>query len=105
MREATYQMYLIKRIEDLLPGCLVLKNDANYIQGIPDLIVLYSGLYSFLEVKANSRSKTRPNQSYYLKHHGGIFSAFIYPENEEEVLDALQQAFVDRGNACVFWGE
>lgn len=93
MTEAEYQMDLIPRIERRLPGCLVLKNDANYLQGIPDLTVFYMGRWALLEVKASEKSKERPNQRFYIeKWAQHTFTAFIYPENESEVLDALSEA-------------
>ena len=96
-RENNYQRGLIKRIEDLLPGCIILKNDEQYIQGIPDLTILYGPHYALLEVKrsAEEMKKPRPNQNYYLMmvaQMDGI-SGFIYPEIEDEVLDAIQRAF------------
>jgi hypothetical protein len=93
MLENQYKQELIPRIETRIPGCLVVINDPNYIQGIPDLTVFYGVMYAFLEVKASEKSKERPNQRYYIENHGGVFGAFIYPENEEEILNALQQAF------------
>lgn len=94
MRENEYQETLIKKIKNLLPGCTVLKNDPNYIQGIPDLTVLYQGRGGMLEVKASEKSRERPNQRYFvdLFNKSETFASFIYPENEEEVLRALQQA-------------
>lgn len=96
-RENSYQYDLIRRIEALLPGCIVLKNDEQYLQGIPDLTVLYGPYYALLEVKRSiiEMARPRPNQEYYLRKvaemHG--FSAFIYPEIEDEVLDEIQRAF------------
>ena len=93
MLESEYQMELIPRIEARLPGCLVLKNDANYRQGIPDLSVFYKAHWAFLEVKASEKSVERPNQRYYINTwNEHSFASFIYPENEEEVLDALQRS-------------
>lgn len=94
MLESDYQAYLIKKIkEELLVGSLVVKNDPNYIQGIPDLTVFYFDRWALLEVKASEKSKERPNQRWYIEHWGQMtFCSFIYPENEEEVLRALQQA-------------
>jgi hypothetical protein len=96
-RENDYQSYLIKRIEELFPGCLVLKNDEQYLQGIPDLTVLYGSRYAVLEVKRNEREarNPQPNQEYYvdLVNDMGSFADFVYPENENEVLRALQHAF------------
>ena len=36
MKENVFQSKLVKEIKDMLPGCIVMKNDAGYIQGIPD---------------------------------------------------------------------
>ena len=90
--ESDYQSYLKKKIEDILPGCTVLKNDANWLQGFPDLSVLYKGKYAVLEVKRSAKEKHRPNQDYYIeKEAEHTCSRFIFPENEEEVLDELQR--------------
>ena len=60
--EREYQAKLIKRIKELLPGCVVMKNDPEYIQGIPDLTVLYHDKWATLEVKREKNAKHRPNQ-------------------------------------------
>lgn len=100
MRENQYQSDLIKRIKEEFPGCMVLKNDTFYIQGIPDLLVLYNDTWAALEVKRSRKAPQRPNQDYYVhKMDAMSFAAFVYPENEEEVLDALQQTFRARGPA------
>lgn len=91
MLESEYQGLLISRIKARLPGCLVVKNDCNYIQGIPDLTVYYKDKWAFLEVKASEKSKERPNQRYYVETWGPqSFAMFIYPENEEDVLAKLE---------------
>jgi hypothetical protein len=47
-----------------------------------------------LEVKASLQAKRRPNQDYYVNSLNKMsFAALICPENEEEVLIALQEAF------------
>lgn len=92
--ERDYQAGLIKRIEKNFPGCLVLKNDTSYLQGIPDLSIFWKDRWAVLEVKKDAKSDKQPNQDYYVGLLNEMsFSAFIYPENEEEVLDALRQAF------------
>ena len=94
--ESKFQAQLIKRIEKLLPGATVLKNDANYRQGFPDLTVLYKGKYAILEVKRSAKEKHQPNQDDYVEEHAEYTcSRFIFPENEEEVLDELQRALRD----------
>lgn len=102
MRESVYQGKLIKKLKDRFPGCEVLKNDASYIQGIPDLTILYRDKWAMLEVKASATADEQPNQGYYVEHMDGMsFAAFIHPDNEEEVLDELQQAFGSRRKALV----
>lgn len=93
-RENTYQPRLIKKLEKLFPGCFILKNDSGYLQGVPDLLVLYRNHWAMLEVKRSANEDKEPNQEYYVELLGEMsFAAFIYPENEEEVLHALQQTF------------
>lgn len=94
MLESAYQRDLIKRIKDRFPGCMVLKNDPNYIQGIPDLVIVHEDRWAALEVKRSEKASHRPNQEYYIQKMDEMSLArFIYPENEEEVLDEVQRSF------------
>jgi hypothetical protein len=92
--ETKYQADLIGKIERLLPGCSVFKNNPEELQGVPDLLILFENHWAMLEVKLAHDSDVRPNQQYYVDHFNSMsFCAFIFPENEKEVLDALQSAF------------
>ena len=92
--ESSFQNRLIKKIRALFDGCLVLKLDADYIQGIPDLLILWRDKWATLECKRSRAAPHQPNQDYYVdKMKKMSFSAFIFPENEERVLYELQQAF------------
>jgi hypothetical protein len=94
MRENKFQKSLIEKLERLFPGCFILKNDPGYLQGVPDLLILYGGRWAMLEVKANPNAATQPNQAYYVDLLNRMsFASFIDPSNEEEVLDALSRAF------------
>lgn len=102
MLESTYQAKLIKKLERRFPGCLILKNDSSYKQGIPDLLVLWKRRWALLEVKASANAPQQPNQEYYIGLGRDLsFAAFIFPENEEEVLDELQRSFQPRRSARV----
>lgn len=93
MVESKFQADLIKELKIIFPGCMVLKNDPNYIQGVPDLIVLYGEKWALLEAKRNAKASKQPNQDYYVSQMDKMgFAAFIYPENKEEVLHDLQQS-------------
>lgn len=97
MLESQFQKSLKKDIEKRFPGCMVIKNDPNYIQGVPDLLVLYEDKWAALECKKSKNSSHRPNQDYYIsKMNSMSFSAFVYPENREEVLNDLERSF--KGN-------
>lgn len=101
-RENKFQSQLIAEIKELLPDCKVLKNDPNYIQGIPDLIVLYKDRWAALECKRSSDATHQPNQDYYVNEMNEMsFAAFVYPENKEEVLNELQKTFRPRRKARV----
>ena len=94
MLENAFQSKLIKDLKKRFPGCIVLKSDSGYLQGIPDLLILYKDKWASLECKQSEQSKKQPNQEYYVgKMDEMSFSRFIFPENKEEVLDDLQQTF------------
>jgi hypothetical protein len=94
MLESKFQSELIKDLESIFRGCIVLKNDPNYLQGFPDLTILFKDKWAVLECKRSKHDSHQPNQDYYVDTLNGMsFSAFIYPENKEEVLHGLQQAF------------
>jgi len=93
-RESAFQAKLIRDLKTLFPGCVVLKNDPNYIQGFPDLLVLYNDRWAALECKRSTSASRRPNQEYYVdKLQTMSFAAFVCPENREDILHDLQQAF------------
>jgi len=97
MLENRFKTNLIHEIEDMLPGCIVLHLDPNEVQGISDLLILYKDKWAVLEGKKSTNARHRPNQDYYVDLMNNMsFARFIYPENKEEVLDELQQAFRTR---------
>ena len=94
MLESKFQADLIKDIKNMFPGCVVMKNDSSYIQGIPDLLVLYNDRWASLECKKSEGARKQPNKEYYVEKLDSMsFSRFIFPENKEEVLRELQSAF------------
>lgn len=94
MLENKFKTQLVNELEEMFPGCIVVHLDPNEIQGIPDLLVLYGNKWAALEGKKSTNATHRPNQDYYVDLMNRMsFAAFIYPENKEEVLYELQQAF------------
>lgn len=93
MLESTFQSNLIKEIRCMFEGCVVLKNDPEYIQGFPDLLILYKKKWAALECKRSINARHQPNQDYYVDMLDDMsYASFICPENKEEVLDELQYA-------------
>ena len=106
MLESRFQAQLIKELKDRFPGCVVLKNDPNYIQGFPDLSVFYRDKWAWLETKRSRNASHRPNQDFYISQRQDMsFARFISPDNKEEVLNELQQAFQPRRKTRVPGGE
>ena len=94
MLESKFQANLIKELKRLFPGCIIMKNDSSYIQGIPDLLILFKNMWASLEVKKNAGASRRPNQEHYVELLNKMsFARFIYPENKDEVLRDLRQLF------------
>ena len=93
-RENSFQESLIREIKERFLDAIVLKNDSSYIQGIPDLLVLWRDRWACLECKRSANAHHQPNQEWYVNRMNSMsFARFIYPENKEEVLNEMEQAF------------
>lgn len=103
--ESKFKSDLKDTLEAMFPGCLITKNDTDYLQGIPDMLILFEDKWAVLEVKRErptSESDFEPNQPWYLEMLNNMsFAACVYPENLEEVLSALQHAFQPRRTSRV----
>ena len=98
-RESDFQSDLIDELESMFEGAIVTKLDPTFKRGIPDLLILWNNRWATLECKRSANASKRPHQDYYVEKMNKMsFSRFIYPENKEEVLDELQQAFELKGN-------
>lgn len=90
MLESKFQSKLISEIKNSFPGCIVLKNDANYLQGFPDLLILYDSSWAALEVKRSCNESFRANQLWYIDTLNSMsFCKVVYPENMPEVMCEL----------------
>ena len=92
--ESKFQKDLIDQIKNEFPGCLAMKNDSGYIQGIPDWTILYKNKWAVLEAKREKDANKQPNQHYYVEKLNNMsYSRFVYPENKEEVIKELHEFF------------
>lgn len=92
--ERDFQANLIKDLKNIFPGCIVMKNDSSYIQGIPDLLILHNDKWASLECKKSMNANKQPNQEYYVGRMNEMsFSRFICPENRNDILKELSDWF------------
>lgn len=92
--EGKFQTEFRKQLEELFPGCIVLKGMANRRQGIPDLFMFWEDRWAAFELKRSENAERQPNQEYYIDQLDAMsFAAFVYPENVSEVLDDLMEEF------------
>lgn len=92
--ENAYAPQLIEKLLDQYPGAVILKQDANLVQGIPDRLMLWGKRWASFEIKRSRNAPIRPNQPYYIDLLNRMsFADFVYPENEEEFLHELARAF------------
>lgn len=97
MKENRFQSNLITEIKERFPGAMVMKNDANYRQGVPDLLILYHDKWAALECKRTINAHHQPNQDYYVKQMNEMsYAAFIAPENKEDILDEMEHTLCPR---------
>src|SRR5689334_14161861 len=97
MLESSFQARFIKRLRREFPGCVILKNDSGYLQGFPDLTILFRIYWAVVEVKAKPPTgpeSFEPNQEYYIEELNKLsYATCVFPENEEEVIYELQLTF------------
>ena len=92
--ESKFQKDLTDEIRRKYPGCMIMKNDSGYIQGIPDWTILYEDKWAVLEAKRSKNAPAQPNQAYYVDELNKMsFARFIFPENKDEVLRDLDDLF------------
>jgi hypothetical protein len=103
MSEARFQRLLIAQIRLIAPEAIIMKTDPTFIQGFPDLLILYKDKWAALEVKKSSSASKRANQDYYIDYLNKCsYAAFVTPENKEEVLNGLRDAFGLGGSTCFY---
>jgi hypothetical protein len=94
LNEGLYRLELTKKLKEMFPGCVILRIDPAFIQGIPDILILFEDKWAMLEVKISEGASIRPNQQYYVDLFDEMsFASFINPSNEEDVLYDLQLTF------------
>jgi hypothetical protein len=93
--ESEFQGNLVKEIEGLLTDCMVLVKPGYYIQGFPDLLILYKNRWAILECKKSDDAAYQKNQKWWLAmlNEMGGYAAMIEPQNRKEILDEMVRSF------------
>lgn len=100
--ESKFQKDVIDDLKKKYPGCVILKNNPLYIQGFPDLTILYKKHWAVLECKRSEDEEHQPNQDHYVEQLNDMsYSAFIFPENKEKIYNELEQALKPRRKSRV----
>lgn len=95
MTENKYQADLVKEIRSWGDDFFVFPMDGSVYQGFQDILILYKDTYAVLEVKVAEDSEHQPNQDWYVQYFAQyVFSSFIWPEIEQEVLHDLQSTLL-----------
>lgn len=91
MLESAFKTRATKWLRDHFPGCIIMKNDAGLLLGIPDMTILYRDKWALLEFKASASSAKQPLQDDYIQlSRQWSYGSFVYPENWQQVqLDLL----------------
>ena len=102
MLESEIQARVIKRLFKIIHagdigGGMILKSDASYCQGIPDILILYDNKWAALEIKRTRHAHIQPNQRHYVEKMNNMsYAAFLYPDNEEQIISELIEFFKRR---------
>ena len=94
MKESVFQKKLKKDIFMRFPDSIIFKTDSKQMQGVPDLLILNGNHWCMLEVKNNPKAKHQSNQDLRVDQFNKMsYAAFIYPENEEAILNDMERLF------------
>ena len=96
MKESDFQKKMIDEIQEAFPDAIIMKNDARYLLGVPDITILYHSKWAFLECKKEKWSRRQPLQEDYVTYADTwSFGAFVYPENWDETRLTLFDFLAD----------
>ena len=69
--ESKFQANLIQELKTRFPGSIVTKSDPGYIQGLPDLLILYKNKWGALECKKEGKHIIKLKRHHALNYNCG----------------------------------
>lgn len=89
-----FKSKFMRDLQKLYPYSYILLLDPNYVQGVPDVLILDGPNWATFEVKRSRSAKRQPNQDWHVEQMNEMsYSRFVSPETRKDILDELQRAF------------
>ena len=86
MLEKDFKRITKWRIKEMFPDCF-----------IHEMMCQFGSKWALLEFKKSKKAPHRPNQEYYVNRFNKMgYSAFIYPENADYILQQLKEYFYEQ---------
>lgn len=93
--ESDFEADFMERLDAAMPEPgFWIKGNSAMRQGMLDRMYLNGGHWAALEFKKDAKAAKQPNQPHYVEKLGEMsYASFVYPENADEVISGIQQAF------------
>lgn len=93
--ESDFEADFMERLDAVMPEKgFWIKGNSAMRQGMLDRMYLNGGHWAALEFKKDATAAKQANQPYYVEKLGEMsYASFVYPENADEVISGIQQAF------------
>lgn len=94
MKESKFKKQFQSKLEERTKGIDLDFFNWQGSRSRPDMIILGTNVWATLEFKRSKNASAQPNQDYHIDRLAKKgYARFVYPENEEEVLDDLEELF------------
>lgn len=94
MLESTFKKNIKDKLLTRFPDIEIFEPDSGKKRSVPDMLIFGPGAWAALEFKRSENSAHQPNQDRRVERLSKKgYAAFIFPENEKEILHELEELF------------
>lgn len=94
MLESKFKKQFVSKLRDILPFVEFFEPDPERTRSAPDMLVVGRRTWAALEFKRSKDATHRANQDRNIERLNKLgYATFVYPENEMEVLNDLEELF------------
>ena len=94
MLESEFKRIFKQELVSSFPDIEIFEPNPTRRRSSPDMLIFNAMGWAALEFKRAEDAPHRPNQEYNVQRLGEKgYAMFVYPENREEVLNALEELF------------